>query len=270
METALDGDRKSVVFEVLYNFFSFSFCLWSLFKRTSGPQAERKRKEIFNKNTVEVSYSCMDNMERIIKKHNQKILNANQTTTTHGCNCRKKATCSLENNCLTPSIVYNAKVTTTEDPIGKNYIGLTKGPFKQRYTQHALSFRNRHYANSTELSKFIWHLKDNNTDFKIKWSILTSAAAYSNKSKRCNLCLAKKFFIIKAEKSTLLNKRSELVSKCSHENKFYLMNLKADHTLLTNFTVITVISVISISKLYIRPKISLHCNKSLSDDRHKA
>ena len=169
-------------------------------------------------------------MERIIKKHNQKILNANQATTTHGCNCRKKATCPLENHCLTPSIVYNAKVTTTEDPIGKNYIGLTEGPFKQRYTQHTLSFRNRHYANSTELSKFIWLLKDNNTDFKIKWSILTSAAAYCNKSKRCNLCLAEKFFIIKAEKSTLLNKRSELVSKCRHENKFYLMNLKADHT----------------------------------------
>ena len=192
--------------------------------------ASHKYHKIFNKNTVKVSYSCMDNMERIIKKHNQKILNANQTTTTHGCNCRKKATCPLENNCLTPTIVYNAKVTTTEYPIGKNYIGLTEGPFKQRYTQHALSFRNRHYANSTELSKFIWHLKDNNTDFQIKCSILASDAAYSNKSERCHLCLAEKFFIIKAEKSTLLKKRSELVSKCRHENKFYLMNLKADHT----------------------------------------
>ena len=125
--------------------------------------ASHKYHKIFNKNTVKVSYSCMDNMERIIKKHNQKILNANQTTTTHGCNCRKKATCPLKNNCLTPSTVYNAKVTTTEDPIRKNYIGLTEGPFKQRYTQHA-------------------------------------------------------------------HKRSELVSKCRHENKFYLMNLKADHT----------------------------------------
>ena len=35
---------------------------------------------------------------------------------------QKKATCPLENNCLTSSIVYNAKVTTTEDPIGNNYI----------------------------------------------------------------------------------------------------------------------------------------------------
>ena len=169
-------------------------------------------------------------MERIIKKHNQKLLNANKTTPTHRCNCREKTTYPLKNNCLTPSIVYNAKVTTTEDPIRRNYIGLTEEPFKQRHTQHALSFQNRHYAYSTEVSKFIWYLKDSNTDFEIKWSILTSATAYSNKSKRCNLCLAEKFFIIKAEKFTLLNKRSELISKRRHENKFYLMNLKADHT----------------------------------------
>ena len=158
-------------------------------------------------------------MERIIKKQNQKILNTNQTTPIHGCNCREKTTCPLEKNCFIPSIVYSAKVTTTEDLIGKNYIGLTEG-----------SFRNRHYDNSTELSKFMWHLKDNKSDFEIKWSILTSAGAYSNKSKRCNPCLAEMFFIIEAEKSTLLNKRSELVSNCRHENKFYLMNLKADHT----------------------------------------
>ena len=68
--------------------------------------------------------------------------------------------------------VYNAKFTTTEDPTGKNCIGTTDGSFKQRYTQHALSFRNRHYANSTELSKFIWYLKDSNTDFEFKCSNL--------------------------------------------------------------------------------------------------
>ena len=66
-----------------------------------------KYHKIFNKNTIKVSYSCMDNMERIIKKHNQKILNADQTTTTHGCNCRKKlpapwkTTVSLPASCTT-------------------------------------------------------------------------------------------------------------------------------------------------------------------------
>ena len=61
-----------------------------------------------------------------------------------------------------PSVVYNANVITESDTTGKNYIGLTEGTFKQRYTQHKLSFRNRNYSNSTELSKHIWTLKDNN------------------------------------------------------------------------------------------------------------
>ena len=40
----------------------------------------------------------------------------------------------------------------------------------------------------------------------------------------CNLCLAEKLEIIKADKKRLLNKRTELVSKCRHENRFYLCN----------------------------------------------
>ena len=98
--------------------------------------------------------------------------------------------------------------------------------FKQRYTQHKLSFRNRNYSNSTELSKHIWTLKDSNTNYKIDWSILATAPAYSNKRKRCHLCLTEKLYLIKAKKPTLLNKRTELISKCRHENKFYLANFE--------------------------------------------
>ena len=140
------------------------------------------------------------------------------------CNCRKKNGCPLKNNCFTSSVVYIANVTTESDTIGKNYIGLTEGTFKQRYTQHKLSFRNRNYSNSTELSKHIWTLKDSNTNFTINWSILATAPAYSNKTKRCHLCLTEKLYLIRAKKPYLLNKRSELISKCRHENKFYLAN----------------------------------------------
>ena len=37
-------------------------------------------------------------------------------------------------------------------------------------------------------------------------------------------CVAEKLYIIKRSNNKLLNKRSELVSKCRHENKFYLKN----------------------------------------------
>ena len=96
----------------------------------------------------------------------------------------------------------------------------------QRYTQHKLSFRSRKYANRTELlAKHIWKLKDNKENYKISWSIISSASAYNNISKRCNLCLTEKLHIIKADKACNLNRRNELISKCRHENKYFLMNI---------------------------------------------
>ena len=102
--------------------------------------------KIFNKNNIKVSYSCTDNLQTIIKKHNRKILETSNTLpriTT--------VTAGKKNHCLLLSVVYNANVTTESDTTGKNYIGLTEGTFKQRYTQHKLSFRNRNCSNSTEL-----------------------------------------------------------------------------------------------------------------------
>ena len=132
----------------------------------------------------------MDNMERIIKKltteKTERQLNNHNTRMQlppKNLPASWETAVSLPASCTTPKLQQ-----PKTDPIEKNYIGLTEGSFKQRYTQQALSFRNRHYHNSTEVSKFIPHLKHNKTDFKIKWSILTSAAAYSNKSRRCNLC----------------------------------------------------------------------------------
>ena len=188
------------------------------------PKNHRYNK-VFNKNNRKVSYSCTDNLQTIINKHNRKILETSKTPSTeNNCNCRKKDDCPLKNNCLTSSVVYNANVTTESGTIGKNYIALTEGTFKQRCTQHEVSFRNRNYSSSTELSKHIWTLKDSNTNFTFNWSILDTAPVYSNKSKRCHLCLTEKHYFIRAKKPYLLNKRSELIPKCRHENKFYLAN----------------------------------------------
>ena len=46
------------------------------------------------------------------------------------------------------------------------------------------------------------------------------------KSNYCLLCLKEKYFIINyPHKEILLNKRSELISKCRHENKNMLANI---------------------------------------------
>jgi hypothetical protein len=46
--------------------------------------------------------------------------------------------------------------------------------------------------------------------------------AYSNTTKRCQLCLWEKYFIITANKEKRLSNRSELISKCLHEIKSLL------------------------------------------------
>ena len=122
----------------------------------------------------------MLNMGSIINNHNKKIPTNNNTTPQNGCNCRKKDQCPLDNNSLITSVIYKANVTTDKDDTGKNYIGLTEGTFKQRYMQHKLSFRDRKYASCTELTKHIWKLKDNDENYKISWSIISSASAYNN------------------------------------------------------------------------------------------
>jgi len=189
---------------------------------------QHKYHTLFNKNNIKVSYSCMENMGAIISKHNKKILSNNDNNDSNDklCNCRSQRNCPLDNKCLTTSLIYNAQVTSTtsNQTTTKNYIGLTEGTFKQRYTQHKSTFTHRKLSNSTELSKYIWQLKDSNINFTTKWSIIARARPYNNSSKRCDLCLAEKLYIIKHSNNNLLNKRSELISKCRHENKFYLKN----------------------------------------------
>ena len=55
------------------------------------------------------------------------------------------------------------------------------------------------------------------------WEIIRTAVPYTNITKRCSLCLNEKLAILMyPNQSKLLKKRSELVSKCQHENKFLL------------------------------------------------
>ena len=68
----------------------------------------------------------------------------------------------------------------------------------------------------SELSKHIWQLKLNGTEFNLKWSIAAYATPYRCGTRRCDLCLTEKYIIARATQNSLLNKRTELISKCRH------------------------------------------------------
>ena len=153
---------------------------------------------------------CMENMETVIRKHNNAILtkhakqqdatsnDTNQLNSTptnnvaNECNCRNADQCPLNGNCLTNNVVYQAEITVENDPQSKSYIGVTSSEFKTRHRNHTKSFRHKKYSQDTELSKYIWKLKENSKNFGIKWSIVKTVPSYKPGAKRCNLCLEEK------------------------------------------------------------------------------
>lgn len=173
----------------------------------------------------------MPNVKNIIDGHNKKIRenntnNEEQEKSQRTCNCRKPNECPLNGNCLMKSVIYQATVTTSDDNSKETYIGLTKNEFKERYNGHKSTFNNKNKRHSTELSKHIWSLKEQQKDFKIEWTILREAKSYNNRTKRCQLCTMEKFYIIYKPELGTLNKRNELVSACRHKAAFLYKNCK--------------------------------------------
>ena len=180
--------------------------------------------KIFNRNTVKISYSCLRNIGSIISTHNRNILSPKQQS--FGCNCRNKNECPLDGECQTPKVIYRADVTNSSNSEHKFYFGLADTTFKERYRNHTRDFRHQKYENSTELAKYIWQLKRNNISFSVKWTIITKVYGNPN-SLLCKLCLTEKLWIINfINDDNLLNKKSELISKCRHLNKHLLRNVK--------------------------------------------
>ena len=152
-------------------------------------------RKIFNRNTLKLSYSCIPNVQQILKGHNKSVLaNSAQPTPDQAgeraCKKKKKKQCPLEGNCLAKGIVYQAQVTSGRQT--ETYVGLTATEFKSRFRNHQMSFNNEMHKNDTELSKHTWQLKSNEQRFTIKWKILAKVKIDSNLTKRCNLCTTEK------------------------------------------------------------------------------
>ena len=133
---------------------------------------DHKLWRIFNHNTIKICYSYMNNTKRTIDNCNKRILNSS-----------KHFNDTTDNT--------NAKDTET---------------------CQTTSFQHTKHRNSTELSKHIWTLKENNIDHFILWHILSSRSPYNSTSKRCNLCLKEKYL-----SSTNLNYHHSInINMCPH------------------------------------------------------
>ena len=175
-----------------------------------------------------MSYSCTENIGTIIKSHNKSLIEKNRINN-KACNCQIKTDCPLEGKCKLENVVYQCTASVKDLP-DKIYIGVVEGDFKKRFYNHTKSFKSRKYSKETALSNYVWTIKDqHNITPSLKWSILKSTSSYTNITQRCNLCVQEKLEILFfPNQDQLLNKRSELVSKCRHGNKFLLANYKGN------------------------------------------
>ena len=166
----------------------------------------------------------MSNMAFILSSHNLNIINPFKTQI-YGCNTRTKESCPLKNQSLTPKNISWADFENETNSESKFYFGLTETPFKDRFGNHARDLKHKTYCKSTELSKYIWDLKDSGINPIVKWSILEKI--YTNtKINYCKLCLLEKLHIIDfIDGNRLLNKRNEFISGCKDQNKLLLKNI---------------------------------------------
>ena len=121
------------------------------------------------------------------------------------------------------TVVYNGSVTTNSSV--KQCIGATERTIKQRLYNPKLPFANRKYTSNTSLSSYIWHLKDMNVSPTIVWEILKLAPAGTKTSRKYLFCLHEKLAIITdPSQNTLLNKKSDILSKYRHGNSHLLLH----------------------------------------------
>ena len=83
-----------------------------------------------------------------------------------------------------------------------------------------LSFTSEKKKNDTELSKYLWQLKEKK-EFTITWKVIEKARAYTNISMRCNLCIAEKCFIICKPEMATSNRRNWTLINMQAPKKIY-------------------------------------------------
>ena len=73
--------------------------------------------QIFTRNTVKISYSCMSNIKQNIDRQNKSTIQYSHAWvwSQKFCNCRKPSDCPKNGYCLRKSTVYQATVTTEDN-----------------------------------------------------------------------------------------------------------------------------------------------------------
>ena len=78
----------------------------------------------------------------------------------------------MEGNCLFECLIYKASVNTTTTIY---CYSTCENTFKERYKNHKYSFRSKSCEKNTELSKYVWELKER---YFTNWNIAMKSQKY--------------------------------------------------------------------------------------------
>ena len=104
----------------------------------------------------------------------------------------------------------------------KIYYGISETKFKTRYSNHKKSCNHEKHKNDTQLSNKLWKIKASKEEPVLVWKMLGQYQPYNVNTKRCLLCLNEKLQIAIYRRNNMLNKRTEIISKCRYRNKYAL------------------------------------------------
>ena len=131
----------------------------------------------------------MPNVKNLTKQQNSKIWSKERE-----CSCKIKEICPLKGKYLHQCMIYKSQVTT--NTIYIEYSEEEEREFKSRHDNNMQSFRYITHINDTELSKYLWALKANGTDYHVKGSVKSYRFCYKYSTRRCDLYLTKKWLLL--------------------------------------------------------------------------
>ena len=133
----------------------------------------------------------------------------------------KKTDCPLKEKCLSQNTLYQADISS-ENLKTKIYYGMSGTKFKTRFLNHKKSFNHEKHKDDTQLSNELWNIKASKEEPVLVWKILGQYQPYNVNTKQCLLCLNERLSIAIYRGNNMLKKRTELISKCRHRNKYAL------------------------------------------------
>ena len=104
----------------------------------------------------------------------------------------------------------------------KNDKGISKSTSKKWHGNHETTFSINRYKNDMKLPVKYWNLKAENSNPKVTWAVKICLVCTTLNQRYVPFVFNEKLEMLEDKENNLLNIKSEVISKCCHQNKYML------------------------------------------------